>query len=109
MPTRWNFSRPGTAAMPTSASPFGTVCSVPTGVLVGGHVVLQYALAATVLVPLVPAKYFRRLFRLHVRERRHVVRALHHYRGRIASRFSAVVLGTLYPDVGRYLDIHWHA
>src|SRR5207245_3639774 len=62
-------------------------------VLVGGHVVLQDVLAATVLVPLVSAKYFRRLFRLAVRVRRHVLRAFHHYRRRVALGLSAVFLG----------------
>src|SRR5439155_26359813 len=42
-------------------------------VLVGWHVVLQRAFAAALLVPLVPLQRLRRLFRLHVRQRRHVV------------------------------------
>ncbi len=77
-------------------------------VLVGRHAVLQCAFAPTLLVPLVPAKHLRRLFRLHVRERRHVVRAFHHHRRRIASRFSAVVLGIVYPDLGGHLDLYRH-
>ena len=46
--------------------------------------VLFSAFAATLLVQVVPPESLCRLFRLHVRERRHVVRALHHYRRRIA-------------------------
>ncbi len=49
--------------------------------------------AAALLVQEVPAQHLRRLFRLHVRERRHVVRAFHHHRRRIAPRLSPVVLG----------------
>ena len=53
-------------------------------------------------------QHLRRLFRLHVRERRHVVRAFHHHRRRIASRLSAVVLGIVLPDLGRHLDLYRH-
>ncbi len=73
-----------------------------------GHAVLQHAFAAALLVPLVPAQHSRRLFRLHVRERRHVVRAFHHHRRRIASRFSSVFVGIVHPDLGRHLDVHRH-
>ena len=51
---------------------------------------------------------YRRLFRLHVRERRHVVRAFHHHRRRIAPRLSPVLVGTVHPDLGRYLDLRRH-
>ena len=78
-------------------------------VLVGRHVVLQHAFAAAFLVPLVPAQHLCRLFRLHVRERRHVVRAIHHHRRRSASRFPAVIVGIVHPNLGRHLDVHRHA
>src|SRR6266567_1509113 len=58
---------------------------------------------------MVPTKYFRRLFRLHVRERRHVVRTIYHHRRRIAPRLPSLLLGPVYPDLGGHLDIHRHA
>src|SRR5437588_10384568 len=57
---------------------------------------------------MVPTKYFRRLFRLHVRERRHVVRAIHHYRRRTAPRLYSLRVGNVLPDLGGHLDIHRH-
>src|SRR4029077_4761543 len=60
------------------------------------------------MVPLVPAQCPRRLFRLHVRQRRDVVRAFHHHRRRIASRFSPEFMGLVHSDLGRHLDLHRH-
>ena len=58
-----------------------------------GMLFCNVAFAAALLVQVVPAQRLRRLFRLHVRERRHVVRAFHHHRRRIAPRLSPLVLG----------------
>ena len=73
-----------------------------------GMLFCNLALAAALLVQAVPLQHLRRLLRLHVRERRHVVRAFHHHRRRIASRFPAVVVGNVLPDLGRYLDLCRH-
>ena len=54
------------------------------------------------------AQHLRRLFRLHVRERRHVVRAFRHHRRRLAPRLPAFVLGHVLPDLGRDLDLRRH-
>src|SRR5919204_83768 len=55
---------------------------------------------AMVLTPLVPAQHLGRLFRLHVRQRRDVVRTLHHHRGRFAPRFFAKLLGPFHSHLG---------
>src|SRR5256884_4400986 len=63
---------------------------------------------AIVLTLLIPAQCLRRLFRLYVRERRDVVRAFHHHRRRVASRFSAELVGLVHSDLGRHLDLYRH-
>ena len=45
--------------------------------------------------------------RLHLREHRHVVRALRHYRRRCIRDFLPSNWG-FSPDLGRYLDVHRH-
>ena len=75
-------------------------------VLVGGDAVLQHPGAAAVVVQALPLQHLHRLLRLHVRERRHVVRAFHHHRRRLAPRLPAVFLGNVLSDLGRYLDLH---
>src|SRR5262249_15435755 len=77
-------------------------------VLVVRPAFLQCAFAATFLVPLVPLQRVGRFLRVHVCERRHVVRALHHYCRRLGPRFPAVVMESLSSDLGRYLDLHRH-
>ncbi len=69
-------------------------------VLVGRDALLQCACAAVVLVQEVPLQHLRRLLRLHVRQRRHVVRAFRHHRRRIAPRFPAVVVGNVLSRPG---------
>src|ERR1700758_45611 len=75
-------------------------------VLVVGHALLQLPLAATFLVPLVPAKHSCRLLCLDVRERRDVVRAVHHYCRRSDTRFPPIVVAGISSDMGRHLDLH---
>src|SRR5207237_10776846 len=77
-------------------------------VLVVGHALLQLPFATTFLVQVVPPQHPCRVFRRHVRQRRHVVRAVHHYCRRSDTRFPPIILESLSSDMGGHLVVHWH-
>ncbi len=78
-------------------------------VLVVWHAFLQLPLATAFLVQMVPPQHLCRVFRRHVRQRRHVVRTVHHYCRRSDTRFSPIVLESFSSDMGGHMDVHRHA
>ena len=69
------------------------------------HDELQRALAAILLVPLVPPQPVGGHGHLHVRERGHVVRALRHHRDEHPRRLPALFVGDVPSDLGGHDDL----